>query len=87
MNKTIAVVSGKGGTGKSTFSMNLAVAASRECRVLLIDMDAGMRCLDLLLGVSESVVMDAADVMCGADIETVAAASLLYKNVFLLPAP
>ena len=87
MNKTIAVVSGKGGTGKSTFSMNLAVAASRECRVLLIDMDAGMRCLDLLLGVSESVVMDAADVMCGADIETVAAASPLYKNVFLLPAP
>lgn len=87
MNKIIAVTSGKGGTGKSTFSMNLAIAAARDNRVLLIDMDAGMRCLDLLLGVSESVVMDVSDVTAGADIESVAVASPLYSGVWLLPAP
>ena len=88
MNKIIAVTSGKGGTGKSTFSVNLGIAAARaDQRVLLIDMDAGMRCLDLMLGVSESVFMDVSDVANGTDLESSVIPVQKYSGLFLLPAP
>ena len=45
------VVSGKGGTGKTTITANLgAVFAEKGNKVLLIDLDMGMRNLDLALG-------------------------------------
>lgn len=84
----VAVTSGKGGTGKSTFSINLGIAAAKkDSPVLLIDMDAGMRCLDLLLGVSESVLMDVSDVVNGADIESSIIPIPRYDGLFLLSAP
>ncbi len=65
MNKIIAVTSGKGGVGKSTFSVGIAGALeSLGKTVLLIDLDSGFRCLDLMLGVSEKVVFDLSDVLC-----------------------
>ncbi|MBO7217565.1 MAG: P-loop NTPase [Clostridia bacterium] len=84
----VAVTSGKGGTGKSTFSINLAIAAAKEAApVLLIDMDAGMRCLDLLLSVSESVVMDVSDVVNGADLSSSVIPVGKFSGLYLLPAP
>lgn len=66
MAKITAVVSGKGGVGKSTVSAGLGAAlASRGERVLLLDCDAGLRCLDALLGVTEQLVFDASDVING----------------------
>ena len=66
MSKLIAVTSGKGGVGKSTVSAGIArtLAAEGET-VLLVDGDAGFRCLDLMLGVSEQTVFDWADVVSG----------------------
>ena len=59
MSRVFAVTSGKGGVGKSTFSIGLAVAFSRmKKRVLLVDMDEGLRCLDLMLGVDKDIVFD-----------------------------
>lgn len=49
--KSIAVVSGKGGVGKSNFSLNFAISLStRGHKVLLFDMDVGMGNIDILLG-------------------------------------
>ncbi|WP_245153840.1 MinD/ParA family protein [Jeotgalibacillus proteolyticus] len=49
--KVITVVSGKGGVGKSNFSLNWAVAlSSKGYRTLLIDMDIGMGNVHILLG-------------------------------------
>ncbi len=49
--KTIAVVSGKGGVGKSNISTNLSILLGRENKkVLLFDLDIGMGNIHILLG-------------------------------------
>lgn len=51
MAKTLAILSGKGGVGKSNFSLNFAISLSkRGKRVLLFDMDIGMGNIDILIG-------------------------------------
>lgn len=49
--KTIAVVSGKGGVGKSNTALNFSIELSkRGKKVLLFDLDVGMGNIDILLG-------------------------------------
>ena len=49
--KTLAVISGKGGVGKSNFSLNFAISlAQTGKKILLFDMDIGMGNIDILLG-------------------------------------
>ncbi|MBU8877850.1 MinD/ParA family protein [Bacillus sp. FJAT-29790] len=58
--KTLAVVSGKGGVGKSNFSLSFAISLSlKGNKVLLFDMDMGMGNLDILMGkTSEYSIVD-----------------------------
>ncbi len=83
------VTSGKGGAGKSTVSAGLACAlARRDRRVLLVDGDAGLRSLDVMLGIAGTAVYDLADVIAG----DCAPADAVYPspicpNVFVMPAP
>ena len=66
MGKTIVVCSGKGGTGKTMFVANIgAMLAKRGHKVCVIDMDTGLRNLDLYLGLENNVVYDVADVLNG----------------------
>ena len=66
MGKVILVSSGKGGTGKTMFSVNLgAVLAQREKRVILIDLDMGLRNMDIYLGMENKVVYNIMDVVSG----------------------
>ena len=87
MAKTFAVLSGKGGVGKSTFCQNIAfMLASLNKKVLLIDGDAQLRNLDMLLNLESKVLYDWMDVIenrCDKDKALLQA----EKNIFLLPAP
>ena len=66
MGKVIVVASGKGGTGKTTVVANLGATLAMEGqRTLVVDMDMGLRNLDLYLGLESNVVYDVSDVMNG----------------------
>ncbi|MGE6631419.1 MinD/ParA family protein [Bacillus sp. NPDC077027] len=58
--KTIAIMSGKGGVGKSNLTLNMALAiAQTGKKVLIIDLDIGMGNIDILLGKSsEHSILD-----------------------------
>ncbi len=83
------VTSGKGGAGKSTVSAGLGCAlAHRGQRVLLVDGDAGLRSLDVMLGIAGTAVYDMADVLSASCQATNAIyPSPICPNVFVLPAP
>ena len=51
LGRAIAVVSGKGGVGKSNFTMNFATTlANKGKKVLIVDMDIGMGNINILIG-------------------------------------
>ena len=51
LSHVIAITSGKGGVGKSTFTVNLALAlANYGKKVLIIDADLGMANIDVMMG-------------------------------------
>ena len=66
MGELIAVVSGKGGTGKTSVCAGVSVAlAAAGARVLCIDCDVGLRNLDISLGMSDSGALSFLDVSEG----------------------
>ena len=85
----IAVVSGKGGTGKTSFTAGVGSAlAMSGKRVLCLDCDVGLRNLDLALGLSDRALMDFSDVAqgrCGLADAVVKHPKI--PNLYLLTAP
>ncbi len=81
-SRAVAVTGGKGGVGKSTIALNLALAyAADKARTLLVDTDLGMADLNLLLGVApEKTILDT---LGGTPVEEVL---LEAHGVTLLPA-
>lgn len=89
MAKIVTFISGKGGSGKSTVLVGIAneLAFSGK-KVLVVDTDTGLNCLDVITGVGEGVVYNWGDVF--NDACTVADAiypSLSVENLFIMPAP
>jgi flagellar biosynthesis protein FlhG len=57
----VAITSGKGGVGKTTLSVNLAIAlTSLKHRTTLLDADLGLANADVLCGISPTTRLDAA---------------------------
>ncbi|HLR88959.1 MAG TPA: septum site-determining protein MinD [Atopostipes sp.] len=66
MAKTIVITSGKGGVGKTTSTANIGTAlALQGKKVCLIDMDIGLRNLDVVLGLENRIIYDVIDVAEG----------------------
>lgn len=64
--KFIMIASSKGGVGKSTAALGISGAlAQNGYKVLLADLDFGNACLDMLLGVQDSVLCTLQDVATG----------------------
>ena len=64
MGRVIFVTGFKGGVGKTTVSANIAATLyALGNRVLVIDGDFGMRCMDMVLGVENETLFDCSDVL------------------------
>lgn len=64
MAEKIVIASGKGGVGKSTVVSGISAAlATMNKRVLIFDMDIGLRSLDLILGIENPPIYDWGDVL------------------------
>ena len=85
----IAVVSGKGGTGKTSLVSSVGAALALEGRrVLCLDCDVGLRNLDLALGLSDQALMDFSDVARNrCPLESAAVEHPKLPGLFLLTAP
>lgn len=89
MGTAVMVTSGKGGTGKTSLTAGVASClAALDRRVLCIDLDIGLRNLDLTLGMSDRTLMDFTDVMeYRCPLLSAAVEQPEIRNLFLLTAP
>ncbi len=88
MGELIAVLSGKGGTGKTSVCAGLATALAQEgLKVLCIDCDVGLRNLDIALGISDMAALSFVDVYSGNYRLEQAATHPVYSSLKFLTAP
>ena len=88
MGELFAVLSGKGGTGKTSVCAGIATALAAEGRrVLCIDCDVGLRNLDISLGMSDCGALSFTDVSEGEYLLEDAARHPSYPGLAFLTAP
>ena len=88
MGELIAVLSGKGGTGKTTVCAGVAEALALSGQsVLCIDCDVGLRNLDIALGISDRESLSFVDVYGGDYTLEQATRHPVYKGLAFLTAP
>lgn len=88
LGEVISILSGKGGTGKTTLCAALATClAEQGNRVLCIDLDVGLRNLDIALGMADEAAISFTDVLHGRYSMRDATPHPVLPNLFLLTAP
>ena len=88
MGEVIAVLSGKGGTGKTSVCAGLSCALAEEGkRVLCIDCDVGLRNLDISLGLADSSALSFLEVSEGGYPLSGAAMHPQFPSLRFLTAP
>ena len=88
MGIVIAVISGKGGVGKTTATANLGLGIGlNEKKCVVVDFDIGQRNLDMILGLENRVVYDMVQVMDEeATVQQALIKSKVSENLFFLAA-
>jgi septum site-determining protein MinD len=88
MGELIGILSGKGGTGKTSVCAGIAEALALQGeKVLCIDCDVGLRNLDIALGISQVGGLSFLDVCSGEYDLSMAAKHPVYPNISFLTAP
>ena len=88
MGELFAVLSGKGGTGKTSVCAGIATAlAENGKKILCVDCDVGLRNLDISLGMSECGALSFLDVSEGGYVLEQATPHPSYPNLKFLTAP
>lgn len=89
MGESLAVVSGKGGVGKTAVAAGVgSCLAALGKKIICVDADFGLRNLDIVMGLSESALFDLGDVLSGrASLEKAVIRHPVAQNLFLLAAP
>ena len=88
MGQVVSVISGKGGTGKTSLCAGLAACLARDgSRVLAIDLDVGLRNLDIALGMADEAALPFTAVMRGETPLSQATPHPTQTDLFLLTAP
>ncbi len=88
MGQVAAMISGKGGTGKTSLAAGVAACLAAEGRrVLCIDCDVGLRNLDISLGLADAAVIPFTAVMEGECALADAVEHPGIPGLFLLTAP
>jgi septum site-determining protein MinD len=86
--KIIVISSGKGGVGKTTATASIGAALAMEGKkVAVVDMDIGLRNLDVVMGLENRVVFNIVDVVKGkCKLRQAAIKSRKIDTLFLIPA-
>lgn len=88
MGEVIAVLSGKGGTGKTSMCAGLGCALAELGKlVLCVDLDIGLRNLDIALGMAEEPALAFPEVIPDKPLKNQAAKHPSFGNLQLLTAP
>lgn len=87
MGELITVASGKGGTGKTTVTANIGAALSlRGHLTVVVDMDMGLRNLDIALGLESNIVYDVAEAIEGScTLDDVLIKDTRFENLYFIP--
>jgi septum site-determining protein MinD len=88
LGTVIAVISGKGGVGKTTTTANLGLGiAMSGKRCAIVDFDIGQRNLDMIIGLENRVVYDMVQVMEGdCSLNQAIIKSKVNENLYFLAA-
>lgn len=86
--KIIVITSGKGGVGKTTATASIGAALALEGKqVAVVDMDIGLRNLDVVMGLENRIVFNVVDAVKGkCKIKQAAIKDRRIENLFLIPA-
>jgi len=86
--KIIVVTSGKGGVGKTTATASIGAALALEGKkVAVVDMDIGLRNLDVVMGLENRIVFNIVDAVKGrCKLKQAAIKDRRLDKLFLIPA-
>jgi septum site-determining protein MinD len=88
LGKVIVISSGKGGVGKTTATASIGAALALDGKkVAAVDMDIGLRNLDVVMGLENRVVFTIVDLARGrCKVKQAAIKDRRIENLFLIPA-